>query len=239
MTKSYIHYVLLVPMLFCLTGCTGETNNGSAVLEETEKTEEQDTFFVAVEDMPRIIGGLPAIQQRIRYPELALRAGIEGTVYVYAYVDAEGNVARTEIVRDPGAGLGEAAADAVARAQFEPGKQRGIPVPVRVSIPVHFRLAAPTARVQIRIVEGPEDLHDIIRRPAEARDKDIEGEVHLTVTLNENARVTALELIDGIGYGWDEAVMQAVARYPFYEDDRYRAVAERRFVTVKVHISTQ
>jgi periplasmic protein TonB len=99
-------------------------------------------FALTVDTMPKIIGGLQAIQQRIRYPELAIRAGIEGTVYVHAYVDMEGNVARTEILRDPGAGLGEAAADAVARTQFEPGKHQGEPVPVRVSIPVHFRLSS-------------------------------------------------------------------------------------------------
>jgi periplasmic protein TonB len=103
--------------------------------------EEEEQFFLAVEDMPEIIGGIASIQSRVRYPELAKRAGVEGTVYIYAFVDVNGNVVRTEIVNDPGAGLGEAAAEAVAQAKFRPGRQRGQPVPVRVSIPVHFRLA--------------------------------------------------------------------------------------------------
>jgi periplasmic protein TonB len=103
--------------------------------------EEEEQFFLAVEDMPEIIGGIASIQSRVRYPELAKRAGVEGTVYIYAFVDVNGNVVRTEIVNDPGAGLGEAAAEAVGQAKFRPGRQRGQPVPVRVSIPVHFRLA--------------------------------------------------------------------------------------------------
>ncbi len=102
--------------------------------------EPEEQFFLAVEDMPEIIGGIESIQRRVRYPELAKRAGVEGTVYIYAFVSAEGKVVRTEIVNDPGAGLGDAAAEAVQQAEFRPGRQRGQPVPVRVSIPVHFRL---------------------------------------------------------------------------------------------------
>jgi periplasmic protein TonB len=104
------------------------------------KEEEEETFFVAVEQMPEIIGGIESIQRRVVYPELARRAGVEGTVYVYAFVSVEGRVVRVEVVNDPGAGLGEAAAKAVAEAQFRPGRQRGQPVPVRISVPVHFRL---------------------------------------------------------------------------------------------------
>jgi periplasmic protein TonB len=105
-----------------------------------KQEEEEEQFFLAVEDMPEIIGGIESIQRRVKYPELAKRAGVEGTVYVYAFVDAQGNVVRTEVVNDPGAGLGDAAASAVAEAKFKPGRQRGQPVPVRISIPVHFRL---------------------------------------------------------------------------------------------------
>lgn len=102
---------------------------------------EEEQFFLAVEEMPEIIGGIESIQRRVRYPELAKRAGVEGTVYIFAFVNTEGNVVRVEIVNDPGAGLGESAAEAVRQAKFKPGRQRGQPVPVRISIPVHFRLA--------------------------------------------------------------------------------------------------
>jgi periplasmic protein TonB len=105
-----------------------------------KQEEEEEQFFLAVEDMPEIIGGIESIQRRVKYPELAKRAGVEGTVYVFAFVDAQGNVVRTEVVNDPGAGLGDEAAAAVAAAKFKPGRQRGQPVPVRISIPVHFRL---------------------------------------------------------------------------------------------------
>jgi len=238
-TREFIYPFVVCMMMLCITGCSGTKENGATELEVPEKHEEQDTFFLSVDEMPEIIGGLQSIQRRLRYPELAKQAGIEGTVYIFAFVDSEGNVARTEILNDPGGGLGETAAEVIQQTRFKPGRQDGKPVPVRVSIPIHFRLAMPVKDVHIHITEGPEDLSEMIRRPTEARDKEVKGEVYVVVTLNEYARVTAIELIDGIGYGWDEAVMQAVAQYPFYKDDEYIAVTEPQSVSIRIQFSLE
>ena len=100
----------------------------------------EDEYFVAVEDMPEAIGGVIAIQRRVIYPEIAKRAGVQGRVYVVAFVDEKGNVTKAEVLKDIGGGCGEAAVDAVMKAKFIPGKQRGKPVKVRVSIPIRFQL---------------------------------------------------------------------------------------------------
>lgn len=104
------------------------------------------SYFVAVEQMPEIIGGIQAIAQHLQYPELARRAGVEGTVYVLAFVDREGIVRHTEIARGIGAGCDEAAAEAVMKVRFKPGMQRGQPVNVRVMVPVRFSLRAAATR---------------------------------------------------------------------------------------------
>ena len=101
---------------------------------------EEPTFFVAVEEMPQPIGGLAGIQQKIQYPEIAKRVGIEGKVYVRAYVDEKGNVVDAEIVKGIGAGCDEVALDAVIKTKFTPGKQRGKPIKVQVTVPILFRL---------------------------------------------------------------------------------------------------
>ena len=75
--------------------------------------------------MPEIIGGLESIQRNVVYPEIAIRAGVEGTVYVMAFVDENGNVVRADVVKGIGAGCDEAAQAAVMKAKFKPGKQRG------------------------------------------------------------------------------------------------------------------
>lgn len=108
--------------------------------------DEHEQYFVAVEEMPEIIGGMQALARHLKYPELARRAGVEGTVFVLAFVDEEGIVRRTEIARGIGAGCDEAAAEAVMQARFTPGKQRGQPVRVRVMVPVRFSLSAAASR---------------------------------------------------------------------------------------------
>ncbi len=105
-----------------------------------KKVEEEPQYFVAVEEMPEPIGGIQAIQSKIVYPEIAKRAGIEGKVYVLAFVDETGNVTKAEIIKGLGAGLDDAALNAVKATKFKPGKQRGKPVKVQVSIPIVFKL---------------------------------------------------------------------------------------------------
>ena len=107
---------------------------------EEEAEEEEPEIFVIVEDMPELIGGLAAIQSNIRYPEIARKAGVEGRVFVQFVVDEEGNVVNPVVTRGLGAGLDEEAIRAVGQAKFTPGKQRGQPVPVRMSLPITFRL---------------------------------------------------------------------------------------------------
>jgi TonB family protein len=100
----------------------------------------EDRYFVAVEQMPEIIGGMKALAEKIHYPETAKRAGIEGKVYVKAFIDEQGNVVKTEIVKGIGGGCDQVAVDAVKKVKFTPGKQRGEPVKVQVMIPIVFKL---------------------------------------------------------------------------------------------------
>ncbi len=102
--------------------------------------EDEEVYFVAVEDLPEPVGGIAAIQRAVVYPEIAKRAGVEGTVYIEAFVDETGNVTRTSVVKGIGAGCDEAAQAAVLKVKFKPGKQRGKAVKVRMSIPIRFRL---------------------------------------------------------------------------------------------------
>ena len=97
-------------------------------------------YFVAVEEMPTPIGGLAGIQKRIKYTQIAIRAGIEGKIYVLAFVNKKGIVTKARIIKGLGAGLDESALKAVKATRFRPGKQRGKPVNVQVSIPIVFAL---------------------------------------------------------------------------------------------------
>ena len=108
--------------------------------EEITAIEKEPVYFVAVEEMPEPIGGIAEIQKKIEYPEIAKRAGLEGKVYVRAYVDENGNVIKAEVVKGLGGGCDEAALDAIVKTKFSPGTQRGKPIKVQVTIPVIFKL---------------------------------------------------------------------------------------------------
>mgnify|MGYP006293024467 CR=1 FL=1 len=108
--------------------------------EEEEEEETEPEVFVAVENMPELIGGIGGLQQKINYPEMARKAGVEGRVIVQFEVTKEGNVANPRILQGIGAGCDKEALRVVREAQFKPGKQRGKPVRVKMSLPITFSL---------------------------------------------------------------------------------------------------
>lgn len=78
---------------------------------------------------------------RPKYPKSAKENRISGTVIVQVYVDKNGRVTETSILRGiPNSGLDEAAIKAIRKTRFKPAKQREESVGVWISIPVNFRL---------------------------------------------------------------------------------------------------
>jgi len=74
------------------------------------------------------------------YPEIARRAGLEGTVLIHVLVDVRGQVDRAEVIQGVHPLLDKAALAAALRCRFTPAKQRDMPGPVWVAIPYRFRL---------------------------------------------------------------------------------------------------
>lgn len=107
-------------------------------VEDDEET--PPDFFVAVEQLPEPIGGMEGMHSRINYPEIARKAGIEGRVYVRAFVDEKGIVQKVEVLKGIGAGCDDEIVRVVKETRFNPGKQRGKPVKVQVSMSFLFNL---------------------------------------------------------------------------------------------------
>lgn len=137
-----------------------------------------EEIFVVVEEMPRFPGCEPLadrakrqqcaqeallkyIYENVRYPEAAKAAGQEGTAVVAFIVREDGTLDNIKALRDPGAGIGEAAAAVVRKMNEDglrwiPGKQRGIAVPVRFNLPIRFRIP------EEEKVEAPEPKEEIL-----------------------------------------------------------------------------
>ena len=74
------------------------------------------------------------------YPEIAQVMGVQGKVTLWVMLDGFGRVADAQVAKPVGAGLDEAAVDAVKHWRFEAAKRDGLPVPVVMNIGVEFGL---------------------------------------------------------------------------------------------------
>lgn len=107
--------------------------------------EETNTIFDVVESQPAPVGGYEAfykyIGKNIKYPEQARRMGIEGKVFVQFVIDKDGSITDVQVLKGIGSGCNEEAVRVIQNApKWTPGKQRGRPVRVRMSVPITFRL---------------------------------------------------------------------------------------------------
>lgn len=102
--------------------------------------EKEQEPFRAVEVMPKIQGGMQALYDNITYPHRARQAGIDGRVTLRFTVAPDGTVRDIEVIGTPDLLLKRAAIEALKKTEFEPGRQRGRAVPVRISLPITFRL---------------------------------------------------------------------------------------------------
>jgi len=73
------------------------------------------------------------------YPELARRAGVQGTVILEAILDATGRVESVRVLRSQPL-LDDAAIRAVRQWRYSPTELNGVPVPVLMTITVNFHL---------------------------------------------------------------------------------------------------
>jgi TonB family protein len=121
---------------------------------------DEDVIFVAYDKPPQPIGGFAAIQQNLVYPEIARRAGIEGTVIVHAQIGVNGEVVNTRILKSLGEnnGCDEAAVAAIKAVKWQPAKAKGQPVSVWVSIPVKFKLSGDSPIEADKIADNIEEL---------------------------------------------------------------------------------
>lgn len=92
----------------------------------------------------KVGGGVsaPAVLYKVdpEYSEEARKAKYSGTVTLSIIVDPEGKARDIRVVKSLGMGLDEKAIEAVQKWKFKPGMNKGVPVNVRASIEVNFRL---------------------------------------------------------------------------------------------------
>jgi protein TonB len=97
-------------------------------------------IFLIVESPPEMVGGYQSLAAEVKYPSIALRTEISGTVVVRIIVGEDGLPSDATVVKSVHEMLDNEAMRAVLLQTFVPGKQRGRPVPVYMQIPVRYRI---------------------------------------------------------------------------------------------------
>ena len=113
------------------------------VIEVPVETTEEIVVFA--EKMPEPMGGLSAfykyVGDALKYPARARKMGIQGKVFVQFVIDKQGNFTEVQAIKGIGGGCDEEAVRVLKSAPaWHPGKQRGVPVQVRMVLPITFSL---------------------------------------------------------------------------------------------------
>lgn len=104
---------------------------------EAPKEEEAPDInaFTPVEKQPEVVVSVPPV-----YPDLAKRAGVEGTVYVKILVNKQGKAIKAVIMKSESEVFNQPAIDAALKFVFTPAIQHKSPVMVWVVVPFKFKL---------------------------------------------------------------------------------------------------
>ena len=113
----------------------GEGGNVVVDIPSNVDVEAEPDTFTPVEKLP-----VPIIQPVPDYPEIPLRAGIEGTVWLRIWVTKEGKTKKAEVIKTESELFNQAAIDAAMKWVFTPAVMNNGPVAVWVTIPFKFRL---------------------------------------------------------------------------------------------------
>ncbi len=119
------------------SGDTPGARPGDIIVETpVEGGETPPDAFVPFEKAPQIIHQVQPL-----YPEIARRAGLEGTVNLRVWIDKEGSVRKAEVLRSNNEIFNQPAIDAVMQWRFTPAVMNSGAVAVWAGISVKFKLS--------------------------------------------------------------------------------------------------
>jgi len=107
--------------------------------DKRKENVEKECYYQDADKMPDILGGLNTLMKKLVYPELAKKNKVEGMVEIKVFVDENGEVTATQILKEIGAGCGAEAEKAIRKSKFTPAKLEGKNVKAQVIIPIMFK----------------------------------------------------------------------------------------------------
>jgi protein TonB len=117
------------------TVATGTGTGTTQVEQDIKVTDEDPPDFVPVEKTP-----VPVKEVKPDYPDIAKRAGVEGTVWVKILVDKDGKAKKEVIVKSDAEIFNDPSIEAAKQYVFTPAIMNNGPVAVWVVIPFRYKL---------------------------------------------------------------------------------------------------
>jgi len=233
---------LILPVCVAAQENSATTTSHLAALSAVQDTNPPPDF-VEVEKEPTIVTRKEPV-----YPEVALRSGLEGVVWLKVWVNREGKPRQVQVLKSDNQVFNQSAMDAVNQWTFTPAMKDGKPVSVWVSIPFKFKLwkepeemkrsaediKKAIDRPTVVVVRGPRDLKKMISYPRQAIEKRIEGAVFTSVTLSDSLTVTEIKITKGLDKNCDRAVLAGISNFDFSTDKDIAAKKESGPVSVVV-----
>lgn len=142
------------PLLFAVLMALGISpsyaqvnESDGAVLKDEKQSVDNDKIFDFVEQMPEYPGGQRALLQwigsNIKYPAIAEENGIQGRVVCSFIVERDGSITDVQVARSIDPSLDNEAVRVLSQMpHWNAGRHEGIPVRVKNTVPVTFKLVA-------------------------------------------------------------------------------------------------
>ena len=140
LTRFLIRFIMLVVVLWpaceLMAIIKSDDNSDKVTYIKNDEPVPYPCMFV-IDEMPELIGGMNAIYAELNYPTKARKNNIQSRIIVQFQVDEQGNVIKPHCLgRKIGYGLEEEAIRVINAMTFSAGRHQGIPVKMRMSIPI-------------------------------------------------------------------------------------------------------
>jgi TonB family protein len=169
-------------------------------------------------------------KEKAQYTEEAKRNGLEGRVTLDAVFADDGNITNIQVYSGLPDGLTEKAIEAAKKIQFRPATRDGKPVSVRGKLEFDFKLyksgddstakqAGATASETVHAMSSSLRPTITYKEQAdytpEARDKNVQGTVVLSVVFGADGKIGAIRVVSGLPYGLTEKAIEAARAIRF------------------------
>ncbi|MDR1203623.1 MAG: M56 family metallopeptidase [Tannerellaceae bacterium] len=283
---KYLLFLPLVAMLILLSNIEAvaritkdltlpvkSENDATIALEELLVNQQKPKkVLTVVEVMPQFPGGdnelLEFIAKNVKYPAEAQAKGVQGRVNCSFVVNEDGSISDIEVVRglDP---LLDAEAVRVLgiMPKWTPGRNDGKVAAVRYTVPIIFRLSAPTdshskpkgdaiydnsdpKNPVYRVVEimpqfpgGDSELLKFISRsvkyPEDAKKEKKEGRVAVAFIVNADGKTSNYEVTRSVSPSLDAEAIRVVKQMPVWEPGKEKGKPVRVIYTVPITFRLQ